>query len=156
MRTARALTALLLLLGVGACGPVGFDRPLEYKPSRTVSDAVAGALVRGDTKSLFALLDTGFRTVVSSEGELQKFLDGMDEKFGRPQEIDFKHSLDSRRVDGPSNRVSKVFWYAVKTSKYPKGKYFLKVEIVQSDSGRALVTSGFGLLTFEKTPKFLQ
>jgi hypothetical protein len=129
---------------------------LEYKPTRLVSDAVAGALVRGDTKSLFALLDTGFRTVVSNEVDLRKFLDGMNEKFGQPLEIDFKHSLDSRRVDGPSNRVSKVFWYAVKTTKYPKGKYFLKIEIVQSDSNRDLVTSGFGLLTFQDIPKFLQ
>jgi len=156
MRIARSLTGILLLLGAGACGPVGFDRPLEYKPSRTVSDAVAGALIRGDTKSLLALLDEGFRTVVSNEGDLRKFLDGMNERFGQPQEIDFKHSLDSRRVDGPSNRVSKIFWYAVKTTKYPKGKYFLKVEIVRSETDRALVTSGFGLLTFEKTPRFLQ
>jgi hypothetical protein len=154
--TARGLGVVALLLGAGACGPVGHDRPLEYKASRLVSDAVAGALVRGDTKSLFALLDTGFRTVVSNEGDLRKFLDGMDEKFGQPLEVDFKHSLDSRRVDGPFNRVSKVFWYAAKTTKYPKGKYFLKVEIVRSESGRDLVTSGFGLLTFQDVPKFLQ
>jgi len=156
MMITRSLGVVALLLWTGACGPVGFDRPLEYRPSRIVSDAVAGALVRGDTKSLFALLDEGFRTVVSNEGDLQKFLAGMDGQFGQPLEIDFKHSLDSRRVDGPSNRVSKVFWYAVRTTKYPKGKYFLKVEIVRSDSGKDLVTSGFGLLTFEKIPKFLQ
>jgi len=153
---ARILGVVLLVLGAVACEPVGHDRPLDPKVSRTVSDAVAGALVRGDAKNLFALLDQGFRTVVSNEADLEKFLGDMNGQFGKPTLFEFKHALDSRRVDGSWNRVSRVLWYAVETTKYPKGRYFLKVEIVSAGSGSRLVTSGFGLLTFESPPKFLR
>jgi hypothetical protein len=152
----RALLILPFLAWAGACGPGGADRPLDYKVARAVSDAVAVALVKGDAKNLFALLDEGFLTVVANQGELEKFLAGMNEQFGQPEEYELKHSADSRRVDGSWNRVSKVFWYSVKTTRHPKGKYFLKVEIVPSGKGGRLVTSGFGLLTFETLPRFLQ
>jgi hypothetical protein len=94
--------------------------------------------------------------VVSNEADLEKFLGGMNDQFGKPTSFEYRHSLDSRRVDGTWNRVSRVLWYSVETTKHPKGKYFLKVEIVADGSGKRLVTSGFGLLTFETLPKFLR
>lgn len=131
---------------------------MEYKASRLVSDAVAEALVKGDTHHLFELLDVGFQTVVKDEKDLQAYMNRMDAQFGQPLEYEYKHTQAGRRVDGVWNRPSRIFWYAIKTTKYPKGKYFLKIEIVPSGvGGRGMDTSGFGLLTFDrKVPSYLE
>lgn len=153
----RSLLFCCLLPLLSSCG-TGGEQPLEYKAARVVSDAVADALVKGDTHKLYSLLDVGFQTVVKNETEFKSQMVKMDAQFGQPVEFEYKHTQVGRRVDGVWNRPSRVFWYAVKTTKYPKGKYFLKVEIVPSGiGGRGMDTSGFGLLTFDKkVPSFLQ
>ena len=153
----RLLFFLVLPLGLPACGEKAPEFvPPDAEESKIMSEGLAADLVKADSSDLYSRLDEGFNTVVSKPPEMQKVMEKMFAEYGQPQEYKLRTSQVAQRVDGPNIRPTRVFWYAVKTTKYPSGKYFLKVEIVKSLYGQHVDVSGFGFLTFEKTPSFLK
>jgi hypothetical protein len=146
------LTALGSLVGCGP-KPDTQEKPIvpmaDYSLARSMANAVASDLVQGDMKDLFQRLDPGFHMVVNSDQELQKQVKKMEGMYGRLLEWRFKMSQTGVRKDGVWRRGSRAFLYAVKTSKYPYGKYFLKVEVVPAYDGQGPIdVSGFGYFTF--------
>ena len=132
-------------------------KPLDFTVSRDVADAIANDLVQDDTKDLFKRLDVGFQMVVKNEKDVKDVLKKMYAESGKPIECDFKISQTGIRKDGVWERPSRTFWYSVRTKKFEKGRYFLKVEIVPAFSGSPLDTSGFGILSFKAdVPDYLK
>jgi hypothetical protein len=154
----KVLLRFILLTVMGfwcGCGPKpdNQEKPIvpmaDYSLARNMANAVASDLVQGDMKDLFQRLDPGFHMVVNSDQELQKQVKKMEGMYGRLLEWRFKMSQTGVRKDGVWRRGSRAFLYAVKTSKYPYGKYFLKVEVVPSYDGKGPIdVSGFGYFTF--------
>ncbi len=150
---------LLVTLFLSACEEKAPPKmkPLEYIQSKSISDLIANDLIQNDVKDLYKHLDVGFQMVVKDEKDVAMVLDKMYAESGRPLEFDFKISQTGVRKDGSWERPSRTFWYTAKTTKFDKGKYFLKVEIVPAYGGSPLDTSGFGLLSFkDKVPSYLQ
>ncbi len=155
------LGALLFCLGACGCGPHSSEPPLpqvDYVKAKALSDAVAADLVRGDAKDLDGRLDVGFRSVVRGPEDLQKVLEKMYGSYGRPTRWVFRVEQPGVRTDGPWKRVSLSFFYAVQTTQYPLGRYFLKVEVVNAFSGGPPDVSGFGFFTFKdgSVPDYLK
>jgi hypothetical protein len=155
-KTLRLLLLMLLPLGLGACR----EKTPEFVPpdatgSKKMSDGLAESLVRADSNDIFTRLDEGFNTIVSKPTDVQKVLNKMYKDNGQPLEYKFVTSQIAQRVDGPNIRPTRIFWYSVKTTKHPMGKYFIKVEIVKSLYGKHVDVSGFGIINFDKIPAFL-
>jgi hypothetical protein len=131
---------------------------VDFNKAKTVSDAVPDDLAKGNTKDLLGRLDLGFHMMVKDEGDLRKVMEKMDGTYGRPVQWVFKVSNPGIRQDGNWKRASQTFYYAVKTTQYPMGKYFLKVEVVTAFSGGFLDVSGFGYFTFKdgQVPDYLK
>ncbi len=123
---------------------------VDYFQAKALCDIVANDLIRKDAKDLFSRLDIGFRTIVRGPEDLQKVVEQMYGLYGRPQKCDYKVAQSGVRTDGTWQRSSQTFFYAVQTTKYPMGKYFLKIEIVTAFSGGTIDVSGFGFFTFDK------
>lgn len=131
---------------------------VDYDKAKALGDGVAGDLVRNDVKDLEDKLDVGFHTIVGSPADLQKVMNKMYGLYGRPLQCNLKAAETGVRRDGSWKRASRTFFYAVKTTKYPFGKYFLKVEVVAAPNGGFLDVSGFGFFTFKDgtVPAYLQ
>lgn len=123
--------------------------PADYAMARGMSDMVANDLIQDDVKDLYDKLDVGFHMVVANSKELDEQVHKMYEMYGHPTECVFKIARTGVRVDGPWKRSSRSFIYAVRTTKYAKGKYFLQVEIVPAYSGGFIDVSGFGFFNFK-------
>lgn len=134
--------------GGQAPSPTPFPE-VDFTKAKALSDAVTDDLAKGNVKDLLGRLDLGFHMMVKDEGDLRKVVDKMDGLYGRPVQWVFKVSNTGIRQDGQWKRPSRTFYYAVKTDKYPMGKYFLKVEVVTAFSGGFLDVSGFGYFTFK-------
>jgi hypothetical protein len=149
----RPLFLLLMSAGLASsCGQNASQPPLPEvndAQAKALSDTVADDLIHKNTKDLLNHLDAGFYKIVSGPGDLQKVMEKMYGLYGRPLKCDFKIGKSGVRTDGTWQRPSRTFLYAVKTTKYPMGKYFLQVEIVTAFSGRSIDVSGFGFFTFK-------
>ncbi len=151
------ILAPLVLLGLwGGCGPRpdSEEKPVvpmaDYTQARSMANQVANDLIQEDIKDLYQLLDSGFHMVVASDQELKKQIGKMEGVYGRLLEFRFKMSQTGIRKDGVWRRGSRAFIYAVKTTKHPFGKFFLKVEVVPSYDGKGPIdVSGFGYFTFD-------
>jgi hypothetical protein len=132
-------------------------KPLDFTQSRDVADAIANDLVQGDTQDIYKRLDMGFQTIVKNEKDVKAVIERMCAESGPPVECVFKISQAGIRKDGVWQRPSRTFWYSVRTKKFEKGKYFLKVEVVPAFSSGILNTSGFGILSFKAdVPEYLK
>jgi hypothetical protein len=146
---------------IPACNHKPSEPPLpevDFAKARVLSDAVANDLVKEDVKDLSDRLDVGFHLIVRGPEDLKRVLEKMYGLYGRPVECVFKISQTGVRADGEWKRPSRTVYYAVKTTKYPMGKYFLKIEIVPAFSQAFLDVSGFGLFTFKdgNVPDYLK
>lgn len=158
--TALFLAALPALFAAG-CGSKS-DTPIpeiDFDKAKAISDAVADDLVRKDIKDLSDKLDVGFTTIVKGPDDLRKVVEKMYGLYGRPLKCDYKVAQAGVRTDATWKRPTRTFYYAVKTTKYPMGKYFLKVEVARSFNGGFLDVSGFGFFTFKEgapVPSYLK
>lgn len=148
-------------LFLAGCGPKS-EAPLpeiDFVKAKAISDSVADDLVREDVKDLSDKLDVGFTLVVKSPDDLKKVMEKMYGLYGRPLKCDYKVAQAGSRTDDQWKRPTRTFFYAVKTTKYPMGKYFLKVEVARSFNGGFLDVSGFGFFTFKEgaaVPNYLK
>lgn len=158
-------TALFLVLWpaffLSGCGQKS-EPPLpeiDYNKAKVLSDAVADDLIRGNVNDLSDKLDVGFHLVIKGPADLKRVVEKMYGLYGRPLKCDFKVAQSGVRTDDTWKRFSRTFYYAVKTTKYPMGKYFLKVEVVRAFNGGFLDVSGFGFFTFKEgvdVPSYLK
>jgi hypothetical protein len=151
---------LLFLAGLSSCGPApdpGLPL-LDLQQSRAISDAAANDLIGDNAMDLFNRLDAGFYALVKDQKEMEGVIQKMYEAYGRPLECVYKISKSGTRIDGTWKRSKMDFFYAVKTTKYPMGKYFLKIEVVSNARETAIDVSGFGFFEFKdgKVPDYLR
>jgi hypothetical protein len=114
-----------------------------------MADAVAKDLIKKNYQDLYNRLDLGFHTKVSNPKDLQKSVEDMYTVYGHPLELFYLANKTGIRKDGPWTRASRTFYYDLRTTKVPRGTYYLKVEIVTSYSGGFLDVSGFGFFKFK-------
>jgi hypothetical protein len=131
---------------------------VDAQKARLLADQAANDLVRNNVKDLYSLLDSGFESMISGPADLEKVLAKMDSNYGRPLEWAFKISNAGYRVDGTWKRPKRTYYYAVRTSKYAMGKYFLRIEVVPSFKGDRIDISGFGIFDFKDgtVPSYLR
>ncbi len=122
---------------------------LDLQKSRAIADAAANDLIGDNPKDLFNRLDAGFYSMVKDEKEMEKVIQRMYGAYGRPLECEYKISKSGTRIDGTWKRSKRVLYYAVKTTLYPKGKYFLKIEVVPNAQATLVDVSGFGFFEFK-------
>lgn len=145
------LGVMLSVLGA-ACSPPSSEPPvpeLDYAKAEAMSDGAMKDILHGDGKDLSDRLDVGFEGQVRGPEDVAKVLQRMDKDFGRPLEFTLKFSDSGVRVDGAWKRARRTFWYTARTTKYAKGKYFLKIEVVRTFNGDNVDVSGFGFITFK-------
>ena len=156
----HSFLGLLLLVGLSACGsaPEPGLPELDLQQSRAVSDAVANDLIGDNAMDLFKRMDAGFHALVKNEKDTEAVIQNMYELYGRPLECEYKIAKSGIRVDGTWKRSKRDFFYAVKTTLHPKGKYFLKIEVVANAQASAIDVSGFGFFNFKdgNVPDYLR
>ncbi len=142
---------MILWAGLSSCGssPEPGLPELDLQQARAVSDAAANDLIGDNSKDLFNRLDAGFSAMVRDEKDVEKVIQKIYGFYGRPLECDYKISKSGTRVDGTWKRSKRDFFYAAKTTKYPKGKYFLKIEVVANAQASSIDVSGFGFFDFK-------
>jgi hypothetical protein len=132
---------------------------IDYNKAKAVSDAAAQDFIKSDNNGLYQKLDVGFHLVVKGPDDLQAVMEKMYGLYGRPLKCDFKAAQAGLRTDNGVQRPTRTFIYAIKTTKYPEGKYFLKIEVVSAFDGGFLDVSGFGFFTFKEgatVPNYLK
>jgi hypothetical protein len=148
------------LVGLSSCGPAPEPSlpELDLQQSRAISDAVANDLIGDNSIDLFKRLDEGFHALVKNDKETEAVIQKMYGLYGRPLECEYKVSKSGTRIDGTWKRSKRDFFYAVKTTQYPKGKYFLKIEVVANAQATAIDVSGFGFFDFKdgNVPDYLR
>lgn len=153
MGIARGLVLGVVLSVLGAaCSPQSSEPPipeLDYAKALAMSDGAMRDILKNDSKDLSDRLDVGFEGQVRGPEDVAKVLQRMDRDFGKPLEFTFKYSEAGVRVDGAWKRARRTFWYNARTTKYAKGKYFLKIEVVRTFNGDNMDVSGFGFITFK-------
>ncbi|GEM_PF-1507800 len=160
--TARILFAALLSpLFLSGCGQQAEAPPpqIDYAKAKAVSDGAVDCILRKDSDGLYQKLDVGFHLVVKNPADVRAVLEKMDTLYGHPLKCDYKAAQAGLRTDETWKRPTRTFLYAVKTSKYPLGKYFLKIEVVRAFSSESLDVSGFGFFTFKEgteAPSYLK
>jgi hypothetical protein len=136
---------------LSSCGPApepGLPE-LDLQQSRAIADAAANDLIGDNPKDLFKHLDAGFYSMVKDDKEMETVLQRMYGVYGKPLECDYKISKSGTRVDGTWKRSKRDLFYAVKTTKYPVGKYFLKIEVVPNAQSTVIDVAGFGFFEFK-------
>lgn len=137
------------LFGCGLQAPPPVPK-IDFDKAKAISDGVADELVKKDINDLYQKLDVGFHLIVKGPGDLKGVVEKMDELYGNPLKYEYKMAQSGIRTDETWQRPTRTFFYAVKTTKYPMGKYFLKVEVVRAFDGGFLDVSGFGFFTFKE------
>ncbi|HTC22626.1 MAG TPA: hypothetical protein VK859_17350 [bacterium] len=141
----------LWLAGLTSCGPApepGLPE-LDLQQSRAIADAAANDLIGDNPRDLLSRLDAGFHSMVSNQKEMEVVIQRMYGIYGKPLECDYKTSKSGTRVDGTWKRSKRDLFYAVKTTKYPIGKYFLKIEVVPNAQASLIDVAGFGFFEFK-------
>jgi len=153
-----ALLTAFILAGCGTQAPPPQPK-IDFDKAKAISDAAVDNLVHKDMNALYSKLDVGFHLVVKNPEDLKGVVEKMYGAYGRPLKCDYKMAQSGMRTDDHWQRPTRTFFYAVKTTKYPVGKYFLKVEVVRAFDGGFLDVSGFGFFTFKEgteVPNYLK
>ncbi len=144
---------VLILAGCGNPPPVG----INLDQAKAFADKVALDYFDNNSDDLYPKLDIGFRGQVHNAGDLKKVLDHIRSLYGKPQSYDFKIATYGNHPtqSGPKPFVN--IWYILKTDKYPKGDYYLKIQAVQADGATFLDLGGIGVLNFpDGLPTYLK
>jgi hypothetical protein len=148
---------MLILLGTG-CGPVQPPPlPLDLEQGKKLSDVVALDYFDNNSADLFQKLDAAFLTQVKGPNDLKKVLRHIRFLYGDPVAFDYQAATSGNRQEGYEEKPYLDFWYRLRTTRYPKGNYFLKIEIVRAQGAAFEDVGGFGVLTFDQDlPSYLQ
>lgn len=108
-----------------------------YQMALQFSDGFVAAVVEGDHKEVYAMMDATFRAAVP-EGQMGPMLQQMFDAYGgKPIKAELKAKESGYRLhEGTQVRVHK-FWYELQGSHYGKGDFTLFVETVPAGEGFA-------------------
>jgi hypothetical protein len=145
------------LQGIG-CGPVQPPpEPLDLEQGKKLSDTVALDYFDDNSADLFQRLDAAFLTQVKGPDDLKKVLRHIRFLYGDPVAYDYQAATSGNRQEGYAEKPYLDFWYRLRTTRYPKGNYFLKIEVVRAQGASFQDVGGFGVLTFDQDlPAYLQ
>jgi len=120
---------------------------LDIEKARQLSDGVANDLINRRSAALREKGEGAFRSQVD-EAAFARMVDQMYQAYGMPLEFEFKN-VEPGNKPSPNgeNRKMFKFWYAARTSKAEKGRYFLFVEVVPGDQNVAF--SSFAIVQFQ-------
>jgi hypothetical protein len=116
---------------------------ISQSEGRALADKFAAYLIAGDTASLYALLNTPYRestTLADTHPEELYVLSG------KPVEAQFKMDEAGTTTSGSGAEPMRKYWYALRTSRYQKGTYFLIVEVTAESQG--LVVHQYSVVQF--------
>jgi len=150
--------AMVLGLWMAGCGPEAPPTPpLDLEKGKQLSDAAALDYFDDNSASLYQKLDAGFLTEVKSPQDLKKVLEHIRFLYGKPVAYDYQAATSGNRREGYEDKPFLDFWYRLRTTRYPSGNYFLKIEVVRAQGASFEDIGGFGVLTFEKDlPPYLK
>jgi hypothetical protein len=154
------LAVFILGLSLSSCAqktehPDGIT--IDYNHGLDISNQAAKDLIDNNAKDLYALLDEGFALRLKNAEDLGKVLQDMFGQYGRPLKIQLKACETGYRADGSFERPRRSYYYSCYTTKFPVGKFFVKVEVVPSRDYMKLGVTGFGIVAFPQgIPSFLK
>ena len=121
---------------------------LDEKQAREFSDALAQAIADGNHDLIYARMFDRYRDGVSVE-DSKKMLTNMYATYGRPLEFEYKlNDLGKKQFFLEQAFPIRKFWYAVRTEKSMKGKYFLTIEV--ANHGQSMASVGFAIVAFSQ------
>jgi len=120
---------------------------LTVGEARQLSDGVAADLINRRSSTLLDKAELGFRNKVNAV-EFASMLDQMYQTYGVPLSFEFKQ-VEKGNATSHNGEIQQVYkvWYAARTSKAEKGRYFLFVEVVK-DQGNVRFSS-FAIVEFQ-------
>lgn len=153
VKKAFLLSSFLALAGCGAPPPVG----INLDKAKLFADGVALDYFDNNSVDLYPKLDIGFRSQVHNAGDLKKVMDHIRALYGKPVSYDFKVATYGNHATESGPKPFVDIWYILKTDKYPKGDYFLKIQAVEADGATFLDLGGIGVLNFpDGLPTYLK
>ena len=151
-RNAWFVASLIFVAGTGCRLSLNAgDATIDLQEARVFSDALVALIIADQPADIWQKMEARLRQELPAT-QMRSVLDQVYAQYGgRPVEAEFKSESSGRKVylDGTSKPMRK-FWYAVRTTTHPKGKYFLFVEVVP-DEGR-LACTGFSIVSFPGGP----
>lgn len=119
---------------------------IDQVQARTYSDSIVQDLLKDNREALLSKMEVQAREYYGIEG-MNEVVDQMFAMFGKPLAADYKKDEIGRKTGtGGYDKPMRKFWYVVETTKYPKGNYFIFVEVVPD--GEAIASSGFAIVNF--------
>jgi hypothetical protein len=144
----RFLWFLLIIACIFGCNrsaqDAGSSSSIDYQQAKQFSDEFAIDFLHKNKQKMIAKLDPSV-TQNMSQSQIDSVFDTMLSMAGTPIEITYKSSEEGYKINVGGKKPLRKFWYAVKTTKYPKG-YYLFVEVVPN--GKSLASTGFFLAKF--------
>jgi hypothetical protein len=119
---------------------------IDASKARAFSDSLVKAILEGKPAEIRRHMEDAFRVAVP-DNQMEPLLTRVYSYGGKPLEAEFKSAeVGYRLYEGGRAKPLRKFWYAVRTSEHPKGKYFLFVEVVPDET--SLACASFQIVSF--------
>jgi hypothetical protein len=119
---------------------------VDSERARELSDSIAKAMIEDRTGEVYQNMERVFRDYYS-ESQFRELTEPMYSAYGKPLEFEMKEvSAGYKSYGGGVPKPMRKIWYAVRTTKHPKGTVFLFTEIVKD--GSSLACAGVSMVTF--------
>ncbi|MFT3882875.1 MAG: hypothetical protein QM703_24875 [Gemmatales bacterium] len=134
---------------------VELGKLIDGEKARTMADQVAKYLCGENQELLYEMMEKAFRDSIPNE-QFSKTMQGLFSVYGKPITADYKQVEYGKKFTSGSWKPLHTYWYAVQTSKHPKGTHFLIVQIILEE--KELAVSSMQIVTFPlgKIPPMLQ
>jgi len=143
--------AFLTLLLTSSIAAVSAD--LKQDPVRQLSDTVAEQIKVSNTNAIYEEFSPKLKTAYSRD-ELLSPVKKIQSSFGNIIDSSFSAAQGGMRQVSNEWIKTVIFWYRVKTDRYPDG-YYLKVEITYAENKFYL--AGYSMVKFYgSVPDFLK
>ena len=145
---------LILAAGCGAPPPI----EINVEQAKHLGDQVALDYFDNDSRDLYPKLDLGFKSKIHKESDLKEVLSHIRFLYGTPTAYDYKIATYGHRAMESGSKSYVDLWYILRTSQYPKGDHYLKIEVMQAEGTTALLdVAGLGVLNFpDGLPSYLK
>ena len=138
------ITAALLLTGCLQVHRSSDGSSIDAHKARVFADGLLKDLEKDMPSEVYRKMEATFR-LSANEQEFEVTLKNLYATYGKPLESEYIHdTVGVRTYSGGEMKPLRKLFYAVKTTKYPKGVYYLAIEVVPDGSGLASSGIFFG------------